>query len=344
RDRGERDVTAFYLKIWLEDELSFLGTCPWEEDLEVARAVCELAGVPLEVISLQREYYDRVVSYTIAELQAGRTPSPDIFCNQRVKFGAFFDAVGSDFDRVVSGHYAQVRETGGNYQLLRGVDPVKDQSYFLSHLNHDQISRLEFPIGSLPKSKVREIAESAKLPNAARRDSQGICFLGKLKFDDFVRAHLGDRPGQIVDAETGKTLGGHRGYWFHTIGQRRGLGLSGGPWFVAGKDTDRNVVFVRHGERLERNVVSDYEVSELHWIGGHAAETRELTVKLRHGPKLTPATVEFVSEDRLRVKLAEGDAGVAPGQFTVFYEGEVCLGAGKICADPSGPEGSLSSD
>ena len=176
----EHEITAFYLKIWLEDELAHLGECPWEDDLRFAREICSEARVPLEIVPLQKEYYERVVSYTITELRAGRTPSPDIFCNQRIKFGAFVDSVSASFEKVASGHYGRIAEDGGTFRLLKGVDPIKDQTYFLSHLRQEQVARGLFPIGGLLKSEVRRLALDYELPNRMRADSQGICFLGKI--------------------------------------------------------------------------------------------------------------------------------------------------------------------
>ena len=177
-DSGAR-ATAFYLKIWLEDELAHLGSCPWEEDLRYARATCDALGVELEIVPLQREYHERVVSYTISELRAGRTPSPDIFCNQRIKFGAFFDAIGSDYDRVASGHYGRIEQKRGAQRLYRGVDPVKDQTYFLSHLSAEQLARLWFPIGAMPKSDVRRVADERSLPPRHRARQPGDLLSGQ---------------------------------------------------------------------------------------------------------------------------------------------------------------------
>ena len=324
------DVVAFYLKVWLEDELSHLGECPWEEDLAYARAVCERFGVPIEVRSLQREYWDRVVRYAIGELRAGRTPSPDIFCNQRIKFGAFFDEIDASFERVASGHYAQTRRANGSVQLVKGADPVKDQTYFLSHMRQVQLRRASFPIGSYTKAEVRDRAAELDLPNQARKDSQGICFLGNIQYREFVRHHLGEREGRIVELESGKTLGTHRGYWFHTIGQRQGLGLSHGPWFVSRKDTDDNVVYVTHADNLVEAGRDRYEVEHVHWIGP-APSKRELDVRIRHSRDLIGATVDIApSGDRATVLLESTDAGIAPGQFTVFYDGDVCLGGARI--------------
>lgn len=324
-----QDVTAFYLKIWLEDDMAFMGDCPWEEDLKYARAVCRQFDVPLEILSLQGEYYDRVVSYVLAELQAGRTPSPDLFCNQRIKFGAFLDHIDDRFDRVATGHYAGIQQDGSVYRLIKGLDPVKDQTYFLSHLSQAQLSRALFPLGRYTKAQVRAMAKSHDLPTQDRQDSQGICFLGKIKYDAFVQFNLGERPGDIVDLEDRTVLGRHRGHWFHTIGQRQGLGLSGGPWYVVQKDIERNIVYVVHGHELARQARMRFDAGQLHWIAGSPDES-ELQVKLRHGPVLTPCHIERLTQDRLCVTLEFPDTGVAPGQFAVFYNGPECLGAGTI--------------
>jgi tRNA-specific 2-thiouridylase len=322
------DVTAFYLKVWLEDELSHLGTCPWEEDLRFARDVCRRLEVPLEVRSLQRPYWDRVVRYAISELEAGRTPSPDVLCNQHIKFGTFLDEIDATFERVASGHYARREEGKGRVLLKRGIDPVKDQTYFLSRLSQEQLARALFPLGSLQKSEVRRLAREIELPNQDRRDSQGICFLGKIPYRDFVRHHLGEREGEIVERETGRVLGRHKGYWFHTIGQREGLGLSHGPWFVQGKDVSRNVIYVAHADRLAASSRESFEVEALHWIGDPPAR-RELSVRVRHAPNLHAATLDLEGS-RGRVCLEDRDRGIAPGQFAVFYDEDVCLGGATI--------------
>jgi len=331
-EEGRKGVTAYYLKIWLEDELAGLGDCPWDEDLGYARAVCEAAGVELKVVPLQTEYYERVVDYALRELKVGHTPSPDIFCNQRIKFGAFFDKVGAEVDRVASGHYGVVDRSGEAARLLRSPDPVKDQTYFLSHLSQRQVAQVEFPIGGLHKKEVRELAQRYDLANQARPDSQGICFLGKIKYNDFVKHYLGEKPGAIVERETGKRLGEHQGYWFHTIGQRSGLRLGNGPWFVVGKDVDANTVFVSHQEHRHEQLRREFTAGELTWIHREPREGETLTCKLRHGPELLPCEVTPSGEGRLSVKLSNGDPGIAPGQFSVFYSGEECLGAGMILA------------
>lgn len=324
-------ITAFYLKIWLEDELSFLGECPWEEDLSYARQVCDEIGVPLEIISMQRAYWDRVVSYTIAEVKAGRTPNPDIFCNQQVKFGAFYDAIqGRSFDKIATGHYARVEEKNGVYHLYSAPDEVKDQTYFLSHLSQEQLSCALFPLGHLTKAEVRAEANRFNLPNKARKDSQGICFLGKLKFRDFVHHHVGDETGDLIEFETGIKMGEHKGFWYYTIGQRQGIGLSGGPWYVVAKDTRENSVYISRTYHDPDKIRDTFFVVECNWITEQEPASSSLVVKLRHGVQRFQCSITKHGQDKWHVKLDERDQGIAPGQFAVFYDGDECLGGGRI--------------
>lgn len=326
---GTNDITAFYLKIWLEDDLLYLGTCPWQEDLEYARQVCDQAGVPLEVVSLQREYYERVVRYAIAELKGGRTPSPDIFCNQRIKFGLFPEKIDAGFEKIASGHYATITKTKDGYLLCRSPDRIKDQTYFLSQQSQDQIGRSLFPIGDKTKKQVRALAAEMQLPTKDRKDSQGICFLGKIRYPDFVRHYLGENTGEIVERETGAVLGEHSGYWFYTIGQRQGLGLGNGPWYVCDKNVEQNRIFVTHGDNRVLTERSEFCVTNLNWINGAPMETK-LRAKLRHGPELIGCTITWSNDNTLGVKLDSTDPGIAPGQFCVFYHKNVCLGGGVI--------------
>lgn len=330
RAGGYTNIHAYYLKIWLEDDLSSLGECPWEDDLSYARAVCEQCDVPLRVVPLQLEYHDRVVEYTLAELREGRTPSPDIFCNQRVKFGAFLDHL-SEPGWIASGHYAQIVRKGQEVHLYRAPDPVKDQTYFLSHLSQEQLSRLVFPVGDLPKGRVRQIAEDTQLATMKRPDSQGICFLGKIRYPEFVRHYLGDAPGDIVERESGAVLGSHRGFWFHTIGQRQGLGLGNGPWYVTGKDTRKNVVYVSHASRVAEAATSTLYLTGFNWIGSRPADGR-YGAKLRHGPQIEACSIRVDSgaDGSVVVELDVPDRGAAPGQFAILYDGERCLGGGMI--------------
>ena len=326
---GRHDITAFYLKIWLEDELKYLGECPWETDLNYVREVCEGVGVPLTIVPLQREYFKRVIEYAIHELQAGATPSPDILCNQRIKFGAFYNQIGTEFEKVATGHYAQVKQQKGQYYLLRSPDLVKDQTYFLYSLDQQQLARAIFPIGHLQKHEVRMLAEEFELPNKARKDSQGLCFLGKIQYNEFIKFHLGEKRGSIVNVHTGRQMGEHQGYWFYTIGQRHGLRLSGGPWYVVSKDIDYNIIYVSHKERLSDQSRDVFTVRSLHWIA-EAPTKRNLLAKIRHGPSLIECETRSLGGNRLEVRIMAKDAGVAPGQSAIFYDGEVCLGGGVI--------------
>ncbi len=339
-EQGYHNITAFYIKIWLEDDLALLGECPWEEDIRFATAVCEQLGVPLEIIPLQREYYERVVRYALRELKAGRTPSPDIFCNEQIKFGAFLNKIDSRFQKIASGHYARIEYRQGQYWLKRAPDPVKDQTYFLSYLTQQQLARILFPIGEYTKTQVRQLAEQFNLPTKNRPDSQGICFLGKIKYANFVKAHFGERTGDIVEMESGKKLGTHRGFWFYTIGQRHGLGLSNGPWYVVGKNARENIIYVSHRDYILHYYRRHIVVEDVHWING-LPDRHNLQVKLRHGPGMQNATIEMLNEGRVLVHLEAGDKGAAPGQFTIFYDGDYCLGGGKIAEFADAPSAVL---
>ena len=323
-------LTAFYLKIWLEDELSFLGTCPWQEDLNYVELVCKQIGVPLEIISLQREYWDTVVAYTLAEIRAGRTPNPDMLCNQQVKFGAFFDKIDTSFTAVATGHYAQTKLVDNQVLLCRAQDTIKDQTYFLSQLKQEQLARALFPIGHLEKAQVRDYAAQFALATHNRKDSQGICFLGKLKFSDFIKYHLGDKTGYLVEHETGKKLGTHRGYWYYTPGQRQGLGLPGGPWYVVGKTIEDNTVYISRNYYTQDKPRDTFEVAVSNWIAQTPPLSTQLQVKLRHGAFLHACTLEQLTDTTYRVTLAQRDQGIAPGQFAVFYDHDICLGGGVI--------------
>ncbi len=328
-NEGRHELTAFYLRVWLEDELSFLGDCPWEADLECVRAVCGQLDLPLQTVSLQGEYLERVVIPSLDELRAGRTPSPDLLCNQRIKYGEFLSRIDVSYEKVASGHYAQIVENGGTCLLKRSPDAVKDQTYFLSRLDQAQLRRALFPVGHLTKLEVRSLADEFDLPNKDRKDSQGICFLGKISYPDFVRFHLEEQPGDIVDIGSGERLGPHRGFWFYTIGQREGLGLSGGPWYVVEKDTKNNVVYVTHGSHRGCRARSRFTVRDLHWTST-APEQTELQLKIRHGPDLCSCRIEESGPGRLDVVMEVADSGIAPGQYAVFYDGEICLGSGVI--------------
>lgn len=323
KDQGH-DITAFYLKIWMEDELSHLGNCPWQEDLDFAQKICSQADVPLEVVPMQREYFDNIVKYTIKEVKQGRTPNPDVLCNNHIKFGLFFDKISDKFDKVATGHYAQITEHNGTPHLKRAPDPIKDQTYFLSHLKSEQLKRIVFPIGHLSKLQVRKLAKKYDLPNKDRKDSQGICFLGKIKFREFIEHYLGEKPGDILESESKKKLGTHRGFWFYTTGQRKDIRLNDGPWFVVKKDPATNTIYVSN--HYEEKKEDNFNIDSENWFAGHAPDSNTLQVKIRHGEHDYNCTL-----DQNHVKLDAKDQGIAPGQFAAFYDGEVCLGSGVIC-------------
>ena len=334
KEEGGHNLTAYYLKVWLEDEWNFLGACPWEEDMEYARAVCEKLDIPLEIISLQEEYRHRIMTYTVAELANGRTPSPDILCNQRIKFGVFLERIEAKADKIASGHYARVEKKGERYVLKRSPDRIKDQTYFLCSLSQEQLARSLFPIGHLRKEQVREMARRSDLPTQHRKDSQGVCFLGKIKYPEFVRDRLGEKRGEIADVETGQILGMHKGVWFFTIGQRKGLDLGGGPWYVVEKDVKTNRVYVVHGNHIQPWAASRFIAESIHWIGD-PPQKENLHVKIRHGPELKPCRIWKKGKNALEVTLSKPDTGVAPGQWAVFYDGEDCLGSAVISLAPS---------
>jgi len=322
------ELTAFYLKIWLEDDLKFLGDCPWEEDLKYVREICDEIKVPLKVLPFQKEYFETVVAYTIDEVKKGNTPNPDMMCNNNIKFGLFLDKEGKNFDKVATGHYAQLVEKNGKFLLKRAPDPIKDQTYFLGRLSQKQLSKAMFPIGHLQKNEVRELAEKYSLPNKTRKDSQGICFLGKFKYNEFINHYLGIKKGDIVEYETGKKLGEHEGFYYYTVGQRKGIKLPDGPWYIVDKNIDKNIIYASknyHGEDKKRNTLI---VQDFNWFI-EKPDKLKLKVKLRHGEQMYDCKINFKGETA-EITLDRDDQGIAPGQFAVFYDDDICLGSASI--------------
>lgn len=326
--------TLFYIKIGM-DGAEYMD-CSAEEDIELSVATARKYGLSLEVVDLHREYWDNVAAYAIDKIKKGLTPNPDVMCNKLIKFGCFEQRIGKDFDYTATGHYATTLERKGKTWLGTAKDPVKDQTDFLAQIDYLQVSKLMFPIGGLMKHEVREIALSAGLPSARRKDSQGICFLGKINYNDFVRRFLGEKEGAIIELETGKKLGTHRGYWFHTIGQRKGLGLSGGPWFVIKKDIQENIIYVSHGYGVETQYGNEFRINDLHFITDNpwTEQNKELdiTFKIRHTPEFTKGKLVQEGENQFRILSSEKLQGIAPGQFGVVYDkaAQVCIGSGEI--------------
>ena len=322
----------FYIKIGMDGEDS---SCTAEEDIELSQAIARKYHLPLDVIDLQKEYWDRVVGYVIDRVKRGLTPNSDVMCNKLVKFGAFEEKVGKDFDHIVTGHYAQTWcDENNRLWLLAGVDPVKDQTDFLAQLDSLQISKCIFPVGGLQKSEVRQIAEEQRLPCAHRKDSQGICFLGKINYNQFISRFLGEKPGDIIDVETGKVLGQHNGYWFHTIGQRKGLRLGGGPWFVVKKDIENNVLYVAKGYDTTLQYGSDFHLADFHILTENPfskEKANDVRFKIRHTEQPIPGVMEYTAQG-WHIQSSVPVQGIAPGQFGVIYdsEGRRCIGSGEI--------------
>lgn len=328
------DLHLFYIRIGMEDDEDL--TCTAEEDIEICRLIAHRYGLPFEVIDLQKEYWDNVMAYALDTVQKGLTPNPDIMCNRVIKFGYFERMRGHEFDKTATGHYASVETQEGISYLCTAVDPVKDQTDFLSRITQEQLSHLLFPLGALPKAEVRRIASEIQLPNANRKDSQGICFLGKINYNDFLRKKLGERPGPIIEIETGKKIGTHKGYWYHTIGQRKGLGLSGGPWFVVRKNIRDNAIYVSKGADTKKQYGKSFEITEVHWISGNplgeGETTRPISFKNRHNPYFMKGVLTKLSEERYRIDSETDVQGIAPGQFASLYspDNKYCLGSGII--------------
>ena len=317
---------CFYIKIGPEETEEW--DCSSEEDLEMATAVSHKYGCRLEVIDCHREYWDQVTRYTMDKVRAGFTPNPDVMCNRLIKFGAFDEKRGHDYDLIATGHYAQTEtDEAGRKWLVTSPDPVKDQTDFLAQIYDWQLKKALFPIGHYVKDEVRQIAEREHLVNAKRKDSQGICFLGKINY----RRYLGEQPGDVIELETGKKIGQHKGLWFHTIGQRKGMGFGGGPWFVVKKDVANNVLYVSHGYDPETAYKQDFAIHDMHWLTEELSP-REVTFKIRHTPGYLPAMLEPTGEGSFIVHAKDKIHGVAPGQFCVIYDAQHhrCLGSAEI--------------
>lgn len=327
---------CFYIKIGPEEKEEW--DCSSEEDLEMATAVAARFDCKLNVIDCHKEYWDQVTKYTMDKVKAGFTPNPDVMCNRLIKFGAFDEKMGHDYDLIATGHYAQTEWLDGCKWLTTSPDPVKDQTDFLAQIYDWQLRKAIFPIGHFEKNEVREIAEREHLVNAKRRDSQGICFLGNIDYNEYVKRYLGEKIGDVVEFETGNVIGQHKGLWFHTIGQRKGLGFGGGPWFVVKKDVDSNILYVSHGYDPETAYKHDFKIHDFHFTTYCPEGSAELqlpdtiTFKIRHTPEYLPATLERNADGTYTIHAANKVHGVAPGQFCVIYDNQHhrCFGSGEI--------------
>ena len=330
---GQHDINLFYIRIGMDNDE---GDCSAEEDIEMCSLIAKRYNLPLNVVSLHQEYWDNVMAYALRTVQAGLTPNPDMMCNRMIKFGYFEQRWGKDFDMTATGHYATTRWVGDTKYLATAVDQVKDQTDFLAQITYDQLKHLMFPIGSMPKSEVRRVAQEVRMPNAFRKDSQGICFLGQINYNDFIARHLGIKKGPIVELETGRKLGEHNGYWFHTIGQRKGLGLSGGPWYVVKKNVHDNVIYVSNGYGTSKQYGRILHLDEMHFISGNPWPLQdsavEITFKNRHTPVFMKGKFTRLHGREWVIESDEDVQGIAPGQFAVVYDaaGHLCYGSGVI--------------
>jgi len=318
------EVTGVYMKNWSQDLPGM--KCPWAEDLADAKRVAVQLGIDFKVFDFENEYRHKVVDYMIEEYKLGRTPNPDIMCNQEVKFKLFLDAALEDgADMIATGHYARV----DNGVLKMAQDTNKDQTYFLYRVTSDALSKTLFPLGEYTKPRVREMAEERGLSTAAKKDSQGICFVGKVGIREFLSQYVEQTPGDIIDKHTQKVLGRHDGAIFYTLGQRHGLDVGGGlPYYVVGKDMQKNEVYVTtdlNDEKLWRRTV---ELGAVHWIGA-VPENGSYEIRVRHRAKLASAELT-VDTQTATLSLKNQERAVAAGQSVVIYRDDVCFGGGIV--------------
>lgn len=334
------EVIGLFMKNWEDDDDS--EYCSTRQDWLDAASVADVVGVDIEAVNFAAEYKDRVFADFLREYSAGRTPNPDVLCNAEIKFKAFLDhAMTLGADHIATGHYARVRHSGGGFELLKAVDHTKDQSYFLHRLNQAQLSRTLFPLGEINKTEVRQIALELGLPNATKKDSTGICFIGERPFREFLNRYLPTQPGPIL-TETGKQVGTHHGLSFYTLGQRKGLGVGGvkgyqhadgtGPvWYVARKDMNRNTLYVVEGHDHPWLLTEALVADQMSWVSGEAPTAGAYAAKTRYRQQdASCSLIESKKGTEFELKFEKPQWAVTPGQSAVLYDGDVCLGGGII--------------
>ncbi|MEX2104295.1 MAG: tRNA 2-thiouridine(34) synthase MnmA [Bacilli bacterium] len=328
------DVIGIFMKNW--DDTDDLGYCTATEDFEDVRRVCDQIGIPYYTVNFEKEYWYKVFTYFLDEYKKGRTPNPDVMCNKEIKFKVFLEkAIGLGADYMATGHYARVDYHDGEYRLLRGLDDNKDQTYFLNALNQYQLSKTMFPIGNLPKPRVREIALEAGLATAKKKDSTGICFIGERDFKEFLSSYLPAQPGEMRTM-TGELKGKHDGLMYYTLGQRQGLGIGGGgklgePWFVVDKNLQTNTLIVEQGFHHPQLYSDSLIATDLSWFSDHPPDsTFTCTAKFRYRQPDQQVTVHMQSDIQCVVTFEQPQRAITPGQAVVFYNDEVCLGGGII--------------
>ena len=323
------NVIGVFMKNWSQDFGDY--GCTWAQDSEDARKVAAVLDIPFYVWNFEKEYYDKVVEYFLREYKAGRTPNPDVMCNTEIKFKVFLDKalkLGADF--VATGHYAQNVYKKGSYHLLKGVDPSKDQSYFLYTLGQKQLAKILFPIGHMPKAEVRKLAKKFKLPNATKKDSQGICFIGKINVTDFLKAYMKAKGGEIVDTK-GKILGKHSGLPFYTIGQREGMNLGGdGPYYVVSKNFRSNKLVVTNNKTDKLLWKKKFTVEGLSWVGEKPKLPLQTGVTIRYHHPEYDAKIRLMKKNKLEIIFGQAQRAITEGQAAVIYKGHELLGGGII--------------
>ncbi|MXZ80964.1 MAG: tRNA 2-thiouridine(34) synthase MnmA [Gammaproteobacteria bacterium] len=329
-EAGHR-VTGLFMKNWEEDDTP--DHCTAAEDLEDAQEICKLLGIELKTINFSHEYWDRVFRIFLHEYRSGRTPNPDIVCNREIKFKEFLEwAVGLGADCIATGHYARLEKENGHYNLLKGLDRNKDQSYFLYALDQQALGRVHFPVGDMTKDAVRARARELSLPVHDKKDSTGICFIGEKRFADFLKRYLPSEPGEILTLD-GETVGRHQGAWYYTIGQRQGLGIGGGgePWYVARKDVRRNVIYAVQGKDHPALLKTRLVAEQLNWIRGIPPDAPlDCTAKTRYRQPDQRCAISGIVPGCAEVAFESPQWGVAAGQSIVFYHDDICIGGGVI--------------
>ena len=335
------DVVGVFMKNWEADDLE--DDCPIAQDFRDVLAIAEVLGIEVELVNFSREYQDRVFAYFLAEYRAGRTPNPDVLCNAEIKFKAFLDhAMNLGAEHIATGHYARLEGESPRRRLLKAADANKDQSYFLYRLQQHQIARALFPLGELPKPQVRELARQAGIPVAEKKDSTGICFIGERPFREFLQRYMPIEPGDMVTPE-GRVMGRHQGLMYHTLGQRKGLGIGGvkaeegssgegEPWFVADKNLERNELIVVQGHDHPRLLSRELSAVDLSWIGLPPQAGRRYSAKTRYRQQDAACEVKTITDATLHLCFDQPQWAVTPGQSVVLYDGPVCLGGGIIQA------------
>ncbi|MDC3424871.1 tRNA 2-thiouridine(34) synthase MnmA [Aquibacillus sp. 3ASR75-11] len=325
------DVVGVFMKNW--DDTDEFGVCTATDDFNDVVRVCNQLDIPYYAVNFEKQYWDKVFTYFLDEYKAGRTPNPDVMCNKEIKFHAFLEhALSLGADYLATGHYARVRKIGDQYEMLRGVDENKDQTYFLNQLSQDVLAKVLFPLGDLPKKEVREIAKQHNLATATKKDSTGICFIGERNFKDFLSQYLPAQPGRMQTLN-GVVKGQHDGLMYYTIGQRQGLGIGGAgePWFVVGKNVKDNILYVEQGFHNDCLYSDGLIATNLNWVSNQLlTEEVKCTAKFRYRQKDSGVTVRPTGDDKVTVVFDEAERAITPGQAVVFYQGDVCLGGGTI--------------